>query len=448
MKQLKILILGLMFTGCGDFLSVKPIKNMQIPESIDDAQALLDNTEFMNITPNALVICADEYYLEYNDWNSLLYETQKNLYIWEDEVFSEPPMEADWRNPYVIVNRSNIVLETIGGIARDPSNGAAWDNVKGAALFFRGKAFFDLAQLWAPLFDPSTANEELGIPLRLTADFNEKSVRSTNQETYDQIIKDLKEAAELLPVQTSHVMRPSRAAALGMLARVYLSMSDYESAEKHADLCLSIKDQLIDYNKLDANASWPFTLFNLEVIFNSYMSGSTHFRRAKIDSTFIESFTDNDLRKELFFSDVESGGSRFKGNYFASDIQLFNGIAVDEMYLIRAECYARSGEAQLALADLNFLAKHRYNSDGNIFAPSAPGEILQLVLEERKKQLLFRGVRWTDLKRLNKEERFQTTIKRNLNGKLYELKPNDPRYLLPIPESVIDLSGIEQNIRK
>ena len=40
---------------------------------------------------------------------------------------------------------------------------------------------------------------DLGLVLRMTSDINEPTKRATVQETYYQIIKDLKEAAELLP---------------------------------------------------------------------------------------------------------------------------------------------------------------------------------------------------------------------------------------------------------
>ncbi|SEM08104.1 hypothetical protein SAMN05216436_101351 [bacterium A37T11] len=56
----------------------------------------------------------------------------------------------------------------------------------------------------------------------------------------------------------------------------------------------------------------------------------------------------------------------------------------------------------------------------------------------------MRGLRWMDIKRLNKEGA-NITLTRNLNGQIYTLPPNDPRFALPIPEDVIDLSGMQQN---
>ena len=56
-------------------------------------------------------------------------------------------------------------------------------------------------------------------------------------------------------------------------------------------------------------------------------------------------------------------------------------------------------------------------------------------------------MRWEDLRRLNKEPRFATTLQRVSKGTTYTLAPNDPKYTFPIPDIEITLSGIPQNPR-
>jgi starch-binding outer membrane protein, SusD/RagB family len=69
-----------------------------------------------------------------------------------------------------------------------------------------------------------------------------------------------------------------------------------------------------------------------------------------------------------------------------------------------------------------------------------------VILQERRKELPFTAdVRWEDLRRLNKDPNFQKTIVRVLNGTTYTLPPNDPKYVLPIPENEVQLSGLQQN---
>jgi hypothetical protein len=101
-----------------------------------------------------------------------------------------------------------------------------------------------------------------------------------------------------------------------------------------------------------------------------------------------------------------------------------------------------------ALSDLNTLLVKRW-TNGNFtpFTASSALEAQDTILEERRKELAFRGLRWTDLRRLNKEGA-NITLTRLLFGQTYHLSPNSPYYVLPIPPDVIALSGIQQNQRK
>jgi hypothetical protein len=122
-------------------------------------------------------------------------------------------------------------------------------------------------------------------------------------------------------------------------------------------------------------------------------------------------------------------------------------LATDEVYLIRAECFARAGDVVDALKDLNTLMAKRIKSAFFVpFIASTGTDALKLILTERRKELVMRGLRWTDLRRLNKEG-YNIALTRVINGQTYTLLPNDPRYILPIPDDVIVFTGMQQNIR-
>jgi hypothetical protein len=70
-----------------------------------------------------------------------------------------------------------------------------------------------------------------------------------------------------------------------------------------------------------------------------------------------------------------------------------------------------------------------------------------LILEERRRELIGRGLRWTDLRRINQETDYAVTLEKSLNGESYILEPNSVRYTYPIPDDEIILSGIRQNER-
>jgi len=100
------------------------------------------------------------------------------------------------------------------------------------------------------------------------------------------------------------------------------------------------------------------------------------------------------------------------------------------------------------MVDLDTLLVIRRKTD--TYVPLTAGsadEALSIVLTERRKELVMRGLRWTDLGRLNEDSRFAKTLTRQIAGTSYTLPPNDPRYVLLIPNEVIQFTKMEQNSR-
>lgn len=445
-----IFLLTFLLVGCKKYLDAIPSKSLVIPSTLGDLQSLLDNNGVMNtFIMGEGEVSADNYYLTYNDWTSLD-DGDRNAYIWGNELFFDDANQNEWFWLYRPVYYANVVLEDLQKMQRDENNQAAYDNIKGSALFYRAYSFYFLVTTYAKAYDSATSSSDPGIPLRLTSDFNKTSVRSSVQKCYQQIIGDVIESVPLLAVTPVTVMRPSRPAAYGLLARTYLAMRAYKKAGLYADSCLLLKNDLMDYNQSPGitgpNAN-PFNAFNPEVIYDSHGGiVPLESQYAKVDSTLYDSYEPDDLRKELFFTSNGDGSYAFVGNYFDQNT-LFFGLATDEMYLTRAECFAREGNTQAALNDLNTLLSKRWET--GTFIPFTAGnaqDALTLILRERRKELLFRDLRWMDIKRLNKEGA-NITLKRILNGQTYTLPPNDNRFALPLPANVIRLTGMQQNPR-
>ena len=135
-----------------------------------------------------------------------------------------------------------------------------------------------------------------------------------------------------------------------------------------------------------------------------------------------------------------------KGTYTGSAFP-FTGIATDEVYLMRAECNVRLGNLSTATRDLNHLLLNRFKA--GTYKPvqyNNAQDLLVLILKERRKELLWRGLRFLDLRRLNLEG-YGITPSRTVGGNTYVLLPNSPLYVLPIPDDEIAASGIQQNKR-
>lgn len=437
------------FFSCNNYLDVKPNKSLVIASELKDLQALLDNSSVMNFFTTGLgEASADNFYLSINDWN-IQDDAIRNLYVWGDEIFYDRFLNA-WLSQYTVVYTSNYILETLLNIEQTDVNKNDWNQIKGSSLFFRAFNFYNLLIAFSNAYDAETAENDLGIPLRLTSDFNVPSVRSNVEDSYQQIIDDLNDAIVLLPDKSIHPLRPSKIAAYALLSRVYMAMRNYELADKYAMECLKIDDYLLDYNELNSSQTYPISAFNKEVLF---AAGGTviSISRMKIDTNLYALYEDSDLRKTIFFTLNNDGFSyKYKGSYNGNVQTSFTGLALDEVYLNRAECLVRLGQYQKGMEILNRLLIKRYkniNSEFLDLIASDTKDALAIILRERRKQLVIRDIRWMDIKRLNKEPGNDIIIKRNLNGETFQLLPNEARYALPLPAAVLELSGMPQNPR-
>lgn len=450
-KTVFVLILSfLSFPSCRKYLNAKPDKSLTTPSTLHDLQSLMDYDAFLNSGyPSSGEVASDNFYITSNDYNSLSSMPDKNFYIWADETISE----EDWQQAYQMIYYCNVALDNIDKVQRQAQDQPSYNAIKGSALFFRAYILFKTAQIYTLPYNQTSAERDLGLPLKLSSDINDKTVRSTVQQTYEQILTDLKQSVLLLPITSKPITRPNKAAALATLACVYLVIGDYDEANIYADSCLQLKSALMDYNSLNPNDNIPISLFNDEVIFQARLNpgGGSILSPSicKVDSDLYKSYSEGDLRKTIFFKSNSDNSFSFKGSYDGNINYTFSGIATDEIYLVKAESLARLGKAELAMSYLNKLLRNRWKTGA--FMPLVadnPEDALTKILKERRKELAFRGgIRWMDLRRLNQEQRLAVVLKRKINGSLYTLLPKDLRYAFLIPQNVIDMSGIQQNAR-
>lgn len=444
-----VIYLVVIQTSCKkEWLEIKSDKQQAIPVTLKDFQAVLDYTYIMNFNEIALgEIASDGHYVTESAWSSATSGPARNAYTWShDQSYSKL---FSFELTYQRIFYSNLVLDGLPNInTKGATEQDSWNNIKGQALFNRAEAFFALAQLYAQPYNTSTAATDLGIPIRLNSNITIQSTRSTVKETYDQIINDLKQSASLLPVTPVYLTRGSKPAVYGLLARTYLVMNNYDSALFYADKTLQLKSTLIDYNALDPSNGYV-GLFNSEVLFHvslftDEMDDFVTYN-CFIDPSLYASYDADDLRS-LFFTVNPDNTISFWGNYNDNEYELFSGIAVDEIYLIRAECYARKGNMNSAMTDLNNLRKKRWNNSVAypVLTAINSDDALVKILNERKKELVLRNLRWSDLRRLNKDDRFKITLTRTIGGNTYTVEPNSYKYTFPIPVDVIQLSGMPQ----
>lgn len=434
-----------------DFLDMKRDKSQVIPVNLADYQALLDHNPLNNFYSVLLgEIGSDDYYIENDQWQLLTNPVQKNAYVWADDVYQGGNGD-DWNRGYEKILLANFVLEGVLNIGETEMNRRSRNELLGAAYFHRGASMYFLAQLFCKQYEESNATESLGLPLRLKSNINNTYPRSTLKETYQQIAEDLKLAAYLLPREVEVNTRPSKLAAWGMLSNLYLQIQRYTEARNYADSLLAVRSVLIDYNTIDTSIATPFPQYgqgNREIIFFAQMSNAAILSNSRliIDSTLYDLYENSDLRKRLFF--VNRGDKpTFKGHYSGLPSFMFCGLTTAEALLIRAECSVRLGNVNDALSDLNYLLVNRYMKE--TFVPHmddrSSEEVLSVVLLERRKELIFRGRRWHDLKRMAIDADLAHPLIRRLGDSAFVLPVGSPKWVWPIPENAITLGGYIQN---
>jgi len=150
-----------------------------------------------------------------------------------------------WMVAYKAIYMCNTVIETL-----DEAN-ADNHQLLGEAYFMRGLMHLHLVTLYALPY--SYGRDNLGVPLR-TSTSTEITKRDPVGDVYDQIVKDLKKASDLMGASRGNAGYPSKDAALGVLSRVYLYMEDYDNCIKTVNDMLNGADPA---SKLEPTATFP-----------------------------------------------------------------------------------------------------------------------------------------------------------------------------------------------
>lgn len=456
----KFAAIPMLFTlgSCDNFLDVVP-KGVVIPQKLEDYEALLSAPLVVTRTANNSVYETDEIILpDAHRAGAGGYPGRHavNAYDFLPEHYDVSENDEDWNIAYKAIYTYNSVIEGVAANTEADLNRK--NRLKGEALVHRAFTYLTLVNQYAKHYSES-ASSDLGVPLPLKPDINALMSRSTVQEVYAQIEKDLLEGLPLLPDVATYSYRPSKGAAYGTLARMYLFQGKWEKAFDNADKALAINSFVYDYNTFayaDPNNrrgtlnGYPSVQRDKKhIVFNKYMTkvGAYDFQFLIAPEQYAL-YKAGDLR-ELFGTSPKGytsallpapGILEMNGAYDYNN----GGITTQELVLVRAEAAARLGNVAKALADLNLLRSKRFTTASFVKLESTDkNEVLNWVLNERRIELAFLGHRLADIKRLTLEGRkFQ--IKRG--DKTYE--GNSPLLVYPIPAKNMSVNpNLVQNPR-
>lgn len=177
-----------------------------------------------------------------------------------------------WKETYDVINRANIAIDKIAGISDDNISASLRQRLINEAKFLRALNYFNLVRLFGevPLILHETTSLTPG---------NLYVPKSSEEEIYDQIIQDLKDA-ESLPAPSAYndvdKGRATGGSAKGLLAKVYLRKGDWANAAQKAK-------ELIDlgWYELFENFADVFSLDHengKEHLFSAACKGNANFR--------------------------------------------------------------------------------------------------------------------------------------------------------------------------
>ncbi|MRG44606.1 RagB/SusD family nutrient uptake outer membrane protein [Chitinophaga sp. SYP-B3965] len=456
MKKLLVISI-LILSGCTKFLDIKP-KDKFIPTTVADFENILNNGTIVNFGDQYWDLLSDDAFLPEGEPGNLFTKQQlwgRKIYMFNPVPYDQGANDYLWSEGYKRIFYFNVIISNI----MDATEGteANKKSVLAEALLGRAMEHLQMVNVYAHHYDAATAATQPGIPLALVADINAKFVRNTVKEVYDQILSDANAAIADLPLKNKYTkFRASKAGGYALLARTYLFMGDYVNARKNADLALSLQSELANMNDYKIMIPGPFPnvpgapvgwtnipdgQLNTETIVARHFLRPFGMGQDVCASPELSAlFTDNDKRWTLYYANGWPPAPPF--NYMTRyGVKIFlrgdffsNCLNVPEMYLVRAECLAREDKMTDALADINKLRLNRIVPAAYVaFTPADfsndPEKVLRFVLDERRRELAFTGMRVIDLKRLNKETRFQKTIKHTAQGTTYELQPGSNNYL-------------------
>lgn len=368
-----------------------------------------------------------------------------------------------YQAPYAVIANANIVLRDIDKYTTAGNQQMA-NRIKGQAYAIRALAHFDLMRYFAVRFDRNSTTE-LALPYikQFIVSTEVQPSRLSNKEFYDNIFADLAQATTLLanvdkPVNPAGNVRPyiDLAVTYAIQARAYLYAGMWAEAITASTNAINMRP-LVVLNQAAFSGMYNQTSLG-EIIWNvqfeSGQSGPTflvyfatnsrsYFRPALEVATTAGTtglIQNNDIRYSAYFSTVGGGLAltKYKGKGTVADGNAnFVVFRTGEMYLIRAEARARSGQEALALTDLNTLRAARIT--GYVTEVGTTGAaLLQGIADERRRELIGEGHRFFDLKRTTRTLTRGSTcgnIALSPTGTC-SLAPTAREWALPIPESV------------
>ncbi|GIM51133.1 hypothetical protein CAPN004_01630 [Capnocytophaga cynodegmi] len=444
MKKLYFLtILTGIVISCDKYLDIEP-KGSVIPTTVEDYDLLMNGVHSTS-NESVLALTADDFDMRFKDGDIKQPDNQEfQMYSWGDLRFYNPtyPVNA-WNSAYVNIYTNNKVINEV--MQSNLSMGyteADKLSIQAAAYYNRALDYFFLTNIFAKAYSPS-ANTDLSVPIVTIADATQSGLdRASVLQVYEFIISDLEKAMENLPAKSKTHVRPNIGSVYSLLSRVYLYKGDYQNSLEYANKAIGISNvTLQDYVNFDETKMEE--AYSLEQYSIRYFGATAGYEGSLSNNLKTVLSTTDDARYYKFYEvDPDYGEGRISYQVTPNAAP-----SVGEMYITRAECYARLGKKDLAIADLNTLREKRLKNYTPLQSAdfSSDKDLIKFCLEERRRETFQSYLRLFDVKRMNLEPDFATTLVKEFQGETYKAEPNSGKLVLPIPAQVMKFNPSWKN---
>ena len=461
-------------TACKkDFLNVVPLGD-QTASTTDDYDQLMNGPAFYLFSYGGgwqePALMGDEVAAD-ADYFTQGSVQMANAFQWQASIFLPADREAlDLGSQLNSMYACNKIIAEVDGSSGGTDS--LKKELKAEAMASRAWLNFQFINYYAKPYLASTASTDPGFPIIDKPNIAIANyTRATVQAVYDFIIKDLTTAVTSLPVKAKIQTRMSRPAVEGLLGKVYLFMGRYKDAASLLQAALA-----------DVAAAGVPVLYDYNVTFGP---GGSFLPISDVSGPASPGQNYNDL-KEAVVSKVFYNGS-FAGNFFGNNGLVLDpkaavlygptdwrllfytsknpdgslipagrlrkygvkysrcGLQLSELYLLSAECKARTNDLAGARTDVETLRKNRMPvADAAVPSTTAIDQsaLIKFIIDERIREFALEGARWFDMRRLSVDPLFAgqtfTHTLYNLDNSttVYTLEqPN--RLTLQIPPSVI-----------
>jgi tetratricopeptide (TPR) repeat protein len=437
--RLRLLLpaLALVAAGCDDALTTEPSDSVPIEREIVDAASAraalvgaYDALQSLSYVGLDLALLGDLPSDNARHTGTFQYLGAIDRHLTQADNSEVTDM---WEAIYEALARTNLIIAKVPAITG--LDDAEKNEILGEAYFLRALHLHNLVKFWGDVpmpLDPITSAAEAANVTRTPA-----------PQVYDQILKDLDQAAQLI-TNTEQTRQASSGAVDALRARVLLYKGDYAGALAAAnaveargyELAPTFTD-LFTANGTDT----PEDIFRVSFTPTEYNEIGYYYlgagrREVQPTADLNAAFSAGDVRKAATVA--ARGSSNLQGVKYPTTIgaEHVHVIRFAEIILIKAEALARLGQLPEAVDEYNRirvragLAPHVLGTD-----VTTQDDVLAAIDRERRLELALEGDRWPDLVRTGRA----ASVEKLTNDTMHTL-------LYPIPaREIVTAPGLTQN---